>query len=277
MFRKSIYKKYTPAITPDKENNKPKYWFIFLASEMLIKNKKHDKIPFISNIEEINLSPVRIQYLGLLKGNPCYSVELESGTDAPEGMVFKDLKLLYDELGEDIFLLAGKAFQIVNWDKNHQFCGRCGTSTENDKNEMAKICPECGFTSHTRLSPAVITAIIKDGKILMAKHLRTHGNTYGLIAGFVEPGETIEETVKRETMEEVGIKVKNIKYFGSQPWPFPDSLMIAFTAEYDSGDIKVDGKEIVEAQWFTARKLPRMPHKMSIAGELMEWYVNKYP
>lgn len=142
--------------------------------------------------------------------------------------------------------------------------------------EMAKICPECGFTSFTRLSPAVITAIVKDGKLLMAQHTRTTGNMYGLIAGFVEAGETLTEAVERETLEEVGLKVKNISYFGSQSWPYPHSLMVGFTADYDSGEIQVDGKEIVDAQWFSPDELPRTPSGMSIAGDLIQWYLDHY-
>jgi NAD+ diphosphatase len=144
------------------------------------------------------------------------------------------------------------------------------------ENQMAKICPECGFISHTRLSPAVITAIIKNGKILMAKHSYGLKNRYGLIAGFIEAGETLEEGIKREVMEEVGLKVNNIKYFGSQPWPFPNSLMIGFTANYESGEINVDGKEIIEAKWFNVDELTPMPSKISIASELIDWYIENF-
>lgn len=277
MPRKSIYRRYTPAIIPKEGKNQQKYWFIFNQDQMLVKvNKGKLNIPHVKKLRDLNISPIRKQYLGKLQEHPCYSAEVDPDTSAPEGMEFKDLRSVYDDLEEDIFLLAGKAVQIVNWDKNHQFCGKCGTPTENKEDELAKICPECGFISHTRLSPAVITAIIKNGKILMAKHMRTSGSMYGLIAGFVEPGETIEEALERETMEEVGLKVKNIQYFGSQPWPFPNSLMIAFTAEYESGEIKVDDAEITHARWFTADELPRIPSKMSIAGELMEWYIKNY-
>jgi NAD+ diphosphatase len=203
------------------------------------------------------------------------AAEVAPETTAPQGLAFKDLKSLYEVLDEDIFLLAGRAIQIINFDKNHQFCGKCGAPTENKKHEIAKICPECGFMSFTRLSPAVITAIIKDGKILMAKHSYGY-NRYSLIAGFVEAGETLEEAVERETEEEVGLKVKNIKYFGSQPWPFPHSLMVGFTAEYKSGEIHVDEKEIEHAKWFSPDEIERPPSKMSIASELIEWFIENY-
>jgi NAD+ diphosphatase len=276
MHRESIYKRYTPEFTPNKEINESAYWFLFNSSELLVElNNQQVKIPFTNNLEELKITPLRFQYLGTFKGHPCYSGELSSG-EVPEGMVLKDLRSLYEVIDEDLYLLAGRASQIVNWDRNHQFCGQCGAATITKEDEMAKLCPECGFTSFTRLSPAVITAIIKDGKLLMALHTRTPGNMYGLIAGFVEPGETLTEAVQRETMEEVGLKVKNIQFFGSQPWPYPNSLMIGFTADYDSGEIEVDGKEIIDAQWFGADEIPTAPSQISIAGELIQWYLEKY-
>ena len=277
MPRESIYKRYKPSNSPHPIKNSPAYWFIFKLNELLIDtNNKPLNIPFTNNLDELNISPIRTQYIGTLDRHYCYSAEVIPKTRAPEGMVFKTLRQSYDDLDEDIYLLAGRALQIVNWDSNHQFCGKCGTPTETEEDEMAKVCPECGFSSHTRLSPAVITAIIKDGKLLMAKHNHAPGKRYGLIAGFVEAGETLEEAVLRETVEEVGLHVKNIKYFGSQPWPYPNSLMIAFTAEYDSGEIMVDGKEISHARWFSPHELPNIPSSISIAGELIEWYKNKY-
>jgi NAD+ diphosphatase len=275
MKRESIYKRYSPAVTPEKEIHGPTYWFIFNSDKLLINPKNDFKLPFTDSLKEFSIFPIRTQYLGTLDGHSCYAAEVVPETIAPQGMVFEDLKSLYEVLDEDIFLLAGRAIQIINFDKSHQFCGKCGAPTENKKHEIAKICPECGFMSFTRLSPAVITAIIKDGKILMAKH--SYGiNRYSLIAGFVEAGETLEEAVERETEEEVGLRVKNIKYFGSQPWPFPHSLMIGFTADYESGEIQVDGKEITDAKWFSLDEIPRIPSKISITSELIDWYIKNY-
>jgi len=275
MLRESIYKRYNPVVTPNYKNNSPAYWFIFNSDKLLINCGKDNKIPFIKDLKDLNISPIRTHYLGTLEGHPCKCTEV-SETNALEGMAFIDLRSLYKMLDEDLFLLAGRAIQIVNWDKNHQFCGKCGSLTKIMENQIAKICPECGFISHTRLSPAVITAIIKNGKILMAKHSYGLKNRYGLIAGFIEVGETLEEGIKREVMEEVGLKVNNIKYFGSQPWPFPNSLMIGFTANYESGEINVDGKEIIEAKWFDVDELTPMPSKISIASELIDWYIENF-
>lgn len=276
MVRDSIYKNYEPAQNPKYLPDPPGYWFIFKNYEMLVEITDTDtRIPYGESPEEFKVTAVKTHYLGVLKGKPAYAVEVDSNTEAPEGMVFKYLKALHKYLDEDIYLLAGKAFQVINWDRNHQFCGRCGTLTKTSEYDMSKVCPECGFRTYVRLSPAVITAIIKDGKVLMAKH-GYRGGMYGLIAGFVEPGETLEEAVQRETMEEVGLKVKNIKYFGSQPWPFPHSLMVGFIADYESGDINVDGHEITGAGWFSAEELPQIPHSASIASELIDWFKEKY-
>ncbi|PKL67029.1 MAG: NAD(+) diphosphatase [Methanobacteriales archaeon HGW-Methanobacteriales-1] len=274
MLRESIYKQYHPENRPNHKNNSKAYWFVFNSDKILI-NIKNKTIPFSKDLAEFNFTTIRKIYLGTLQDHPCYAAEVEEANYIQD-WAFNDLKSVYSILEEDIYLLAGRAIQIINWDKNHQFCGKCGTPTETMDNEMAKFCPECGFTSFTRLSPAVITAIVKEGKLLMAKHTYTRSNMYGLIAGFVEAGETLEEAVQRETMEEVGLKVKNIKYFSSQPWPFPHSLMIGFTAEYESGDIEVDGAEIAHAKWFEVNDLPEMPSRISIAGELIDWYIKNY-
>ncbi|HSO25981.1 MAG TPA: NAD(+) diphosphatase [Methanobacteriaceae archaeon] len=274
MPRESIYKQYIPENRPNHQKDVKTYWFIFNSSKMLV-NVKNGQIPLVNDLNELNIAPLRKIYLGKLMDHPCYAAEAEE-INSPSGMAFEDLRSLYTILDEDIYLLAGRALQIINWDKNHQFCGKCGTPTETMDKEMAKICQECGFISFTRLSPAVITAIVKEGKLLMAKHNYGPYRKYGLIAGFVEAGETLEEAVERETREEVGLKVKNIEYFGSQPWPYPHSLMIGFTAEYESGKIEVDGKEIAHAKWFEVDDLPEPPSRISIAGELIDWFVENY-
>jgi NAD+ diphosphatase len=135
------------------------------------------------------------------------------------------------------------------------------------------MCPQCGLINYPRLSPAVIVAVLKNNKILLGRNKRFKLPFYSVLAGFVEPGETLEQCVKREIHEEVGITVKNIRYFGSQPWPFPDSLMIAFTADYAGGDIHLDGSEIIDAAWFGKDNLPQIPPRISIARQLIEWFI----
>jgi len=131
-------------------------------------------------------------------------------------------------------------------------------------------------TSYPRKSPAVIVSIVRDNKILLARSQKfSNVNMYSVLAGFVDPGESLEDCVRREIREEVRIEVKNIQYFGSQSWPFPDSLMVGFTAEYKSGEISIDNDEIDEAGWFSVSELPRIPRKISIARQLIDWFIEK--
>ena len=277
MQRESIYKRYQPAVISKFEKDNQSYWFVFYMNKLLVTVANDNfSIPYLGDLQELNLFPDRTQYLGTLQEKPCYSCEVSSDADTPEGMSFIDLRSLYGTLDEDIFLLAGRAIQIVAWDQTHQYCGRCGTAVEDLQGERAKKCPKCSFVSYPSISPAVITAIIKDDKILLAHGISFKGNMYSLIAGFVEPGETLEECVQREIMEEVSIKVKNIKYFGSQSWPFPNSMMVGFTAEYESGEIIVDGTEISKAGWFDVENLPELPSSISIAREIINNYIENY-
>lgn len=276
MNRESIYKNYIPEVEGEHAANIECYFFMFCLDKILVKiDDNKVTIPLAKNLEDLNIKALRKQYLGRLKGQPCYSIELPKDTNEAEGMAFMGLRALYGTVEEDIFILAGKALQIVNWDKTHQYCGVCGTETYTLEGERAKKCPKCGQLSYPVISPAVITAILKGDKILMAHNRSFKGNMYGLIAGFVEAGETLEECVQREAMEEVGIKLKNVQYLGSQPWPFPNSLMVGFTAEYDSGEIAVDGVEIDDAKWFEASELPGLPSEVSIARKIIEWYLDK--
>ncbi len=277
MPRESIYKRYKPAITPKPEIHDPGYWFIFCMNRLLVKTDGNSSsIPLILDPGEIHLTPLRKEYLGTLEDYPCFSAEVAPDTSAPPGMVYQDLRSLYGTIDEDIYILAGRALQMVIWDQTHQYCGRCGHQTEYLTEERAKKCPVCGFMSFPRLSPAVITAVLKGNQILLTRYAAFRGHMHTIIAGFVEPGETLEDCLRREVLEETGIKVKNIRYFNSQPWPFPNSLMIGFTAEYESGEIHVDGKEIAEAGWYDAGHIPEVPPKLSIAREIIDWFVEHY-
>lgn len=274
----SIYDRYMPALHAE-PTDQPAYWFVFLAdtgSLLLNEQEGLAALPVATKIEEFGFTPIRSLYLGTLDGAPCYTAEAPKGTEAPNGYGFLPLRPLYDRLDEDLFHLAGRALQILNWDDTHRFCGRCGTTLTLADRDRAKVCPNCGLSHYPRLSPAVITAILKEGKILLAHAPHFPDNMYGLIAGFAEPGETLEDCVRRETMEEVGIQLGEIRYFGSQQWPFPNSLMIGFVAEYAGGEITVDGEEIEHADWFGPGELPNIPPKVSIARKIIDWYTEEY-
>ncbi|GGO04736.1 NAD(+) diphosphatase [Saccharibacillus kuerlensis] len=276
--RESIYKRYVPTLIAESTDS-PAYWFVFLTGTANLLLNRQDglaAIPSAAKAEQLGFVPVRSLYIGSLEGSPCYAVEAPEGTQPTVGTDFHSLRTLYERMDEDLFHLAGRALQMLNWDATHRFCGRCGTALADARYEHAKICPSCGLSHYPRISPAVITAILKDGKILLAHSARFPNKMYGLIAGFTEAGETLEDCVRRETMEEVGISLKNIRYFGSQQWPFPNSLMIGFIAEYESGEITVDGEEIAEASWFGPDELPNIPPKVSIARKMIDWYAEEY-
>ena len=269
---------FVPGIEPrTTDKDEPSWWFAFLKDRLFVLERdKELSIPCAKDLADFNLEPVRTQYLGELDGKSCYSAELPEDESLKETKIFIHLMSCFEQMGEDIFGIAGIAYQVVNWDRTHQYCGVCGTPTEDNTEERAKVCPDCGMHHYPRLAPAVIVAVTKGDKLLLAHSGRFRGKFYSVLAGFVEPGETFEDCVAREIMEEVGIKVKNIRYFGSQPWPFPHSLMVGFTAEYASGMITVDDVEIKDAKWFTTNDLPLIPGKISIARRLIDWFVETH-
>lgn len=277
MFKDSIYKRYMPAIIPVQAINEDAWWFLFDSGKLYVQSDGMNvKIPYFSISKLIPNEIVRTQYLGLLDGKACYCGEISAAHASLLESDYFDLRSLFGILEDDLFLLAGRAYQILNWDHHHQYCGRCATSMIQKEDERAKFCPKCNLIVYPGISPAVITAIIKGNEILLAHATHFAGNMYSAIAGFVEPGETLEETVKREVYEEVGLRIKNIKYFGNQPWPFPNSLMIAFTSEYESGEISVDGNEISQAGWYTVHNLPQIPGRISIARQLIDWFIDNH-
>ena len=196
----------------------------------------------------------------------------------PKGLKLIPIRQLLQYWTTSQFEQASKAIQLLEWRRNHQFCSHCGHKTEIHPSEYAMICPTCRYHQYPRIQPCVITVITKgQDQILLAKNARNKNNMYGLIAGFVEVGETLEEAVRRETLEEVGIKVKNIQYLASQPWPFPSNLMIAFKAEYESGDLNLQEDEISDADFFKFDQLPQTPFKGSIAHAMIMHIIQGTP
>jgi len=254
------------------------FWFVFSGNKLLVESRDHGAgIPLLSGLDTRSLRALRKQYLGTMNGHSCLCAECEGDVRIPEGMAFQGLRKLYGALDEEMFWVAGRAFQIMDWDRTHQYCGKCGSPTKDKADERAKVCPTCGTVSFPGMSPAIIVAVVRDKKILLAHAARFPGAMYSVLAGFVEPGESLEDCVRREVKEEAGLEVKNIRYFGSQPWPFPNSLMVGFTAEYAGGEITMDEKEIVDARWFTADHLPTIPDKISIARKLIDWFTATHP
>jgi NAD+ diphosphatase len=263
------------AVVPPPILSSEALWFLFHGDRLLVESQGDEvAIPRWASTEEAGLLPVRTQFLGTLDGTPCYSGELAEEVE-PKGTSFRPLRPLLGVLPEEMFSLAGRAFQVMDWDRTSRFCGKCGGRTDPMEGERGRVCAGCGLHFFPRVSPAVIVAVVRDGKILLAQSRRFPSAFYSVLAGFVEPGETFEECVHREIREEVGIEVENIRYFGSQPWPFPHSLMVGFTASFAGGNLVLEEKEIVQAGWFGPEEvLPlRIPRHGTIARRLIEGFL----
>jgi len=214
------------------------------------------------------------QFLGLLAGRACWGVDVDDHADAAPG--FAPLMRLYGAIPDDQWTVAGRAVQLVEWERTHRFCGRCGTATEVAPGERAKRCPSCGLLAYPRLAPAVITLVERGDEVLLARGRQFPMAMYSCLAGFVEPGETLEEAVRREVREEVGIELAEARYVASQPWPFPHSLMIGFTATWAGGEIVCDPTEIADAGWYRVDALPMIPPRMSIARSLIDAWIGRH-
>jgi NAD+ diphosphatase len=256
----------------DRENA---LWFVIQSGCLLVKrNSRPAVIPQTRHLSKYIPAFVHTQFLGHLDGQPCFAAGPPSDFQPEENLDFRGLKSLFGRIDENHLWVAGRANQLVRWSRHHGYCGKCGQKTTEKADERARLCNACGLVNYPRVSPAIIVAVTRDDQILLARSGRFPGGFFSVLAGFVEPGETLEECVEREVFEETGIEVRNIQYFGSQPWPFPDSLMVAFTADHAGGEIRIDGKEIVAADWYRRDNLPDIPPGISIARQLINWFVD---
>lgn len=208
--------------------------------------------------------------LDYYEGKPCILVDLQHQDIAFSSGAWHDMRSVLKGFDEPLSLIAGRACQVAHFIRTHQFCGQCGQRMISITWEVAKQCNSCGHRAYPRLSPAVIMAVVKDGEVLLAQNKRNRDGAYSILAGFVEAGETLEQCVAREVMEEVGLKVKNIRYFGSQPWPFPHNMMIGFIADYAGGEIKLEPNELIDGDWYHADNLPQIPGHHTIARHIID-------
>jgi NAD+ diphosphatase len=252
-------------------------WFIFSKRKLLVSQENQPPtIPLIRSPQDLGFDALETIYLGTSEGEDCFAAVLPDSSVSPPSMSFQDLFQLYGRLEEDLIPVSFRALHLLDWSQKTRFCKQCGKVMQDLNGQRGKSCRDCGYVSFPRISPAVIVLVEREDTCLLARSPRFREEFYSVLAGFSEPGETLEETVAREVGEETGIEVKDIRYFGSQPWPFPDSLMIGFIARYAGGEIRVDGTEILEAHWFSWDRLPKIPGKISIARSLIDWFINKH-
>lgn len=269
-------RRFLPSHTPPPDDP-PAYWFIFRQHNLLVNSTNSiELLPRLRSRLELGMPLLRRQFIGSYDGVPCYAAEAGATEAVAPPFEFRPLRGLLSLLEEDLFFAAGRALQIIHWDRTHQYCGQCGTPTVQENHQHSRRCPHCHLTTFPRLSPAVIVLVTRGREVLLARSPHFTPGVYSTLAGFVEPGESLEECIHREIREEVGVAVTNLQYFGSQSWPFPHSLMIGFHAEYAGGDIIIDGEEIEDAAWFPLAKLPPVPPQGTIARKLIEAYIDQY-
>ena len=251
--------------------------FVIRNHELLVtideRGDGETQIPRLRDAERFDLFGFET-YDGIYLGRKYSGVLIEESRDdftVPDPWRFVSLRSLLPRFTKHDASLSAHVSQIVAWRANHRHCGRCGEATYDSESENARCCESCGHTIYPRISPAIIVGVLRDDRLLLARN-RRHDSMYSILAGFVEPGESLEDTVTREIGEEVSLEVTNIRYFGSQPWPFPDSLMVGFLADHHSGEISVDGEEIMEAGWYRRGELPRIPPHGSISRRIIDWF-----
>ncbi|KPK31835.1 MAG: hypothetical protein AMJ66_07715 [Betaproteobacteria bacterium SG8_40] len=263
---------FVASYTAPERLDEPALWFVYMGNHVLVAYDTDGvRIPVVRDPAALGLAALRTQYLGTLSGRHCFAAEVEDATPAPAGMQWSGLRALYGALDDTTFALAGRAFQIVDWDRSHQFCGRCGTPTVLKEGERSRVCPSCAQLHYPRIAPAIMVLVQRGPEFLLARSPHFPPGMFSALAGFTEPGETLEQTIVREVREEVSIEINNIRYFASQPWPFPHSLMIAFHADYVEGEVTPDPAEIEAADWFSAERLPeKLPSTISISRRLID-------
>jgi NAD+ diphosphatase len=266
---------FVPGFQPPPSACGPALWFVFRGQELLVdEGDGRPRVPLLPALEEIGLPGRPAHYLGDLEGRPCFALDLDGTAQPPPGMAFVGMRPLLTRLEEAYFWVAGRAIQILQWDRDHRYCGRCATPLEARSDERVKSCPGCGLLQFPRISPAVLVLVHRGEQLLLARPPHFAPGYYSIVAGFVESGETLEEAAAREVREEVGIEVARLRYFGSQPWPFPHNLMVGFTAQYAGGDVAIDRREIEDARWFTAARLPELPRRPTLSRRMIDWFLD---
>lgn len=250
------------------------YWLIFSDDHFLVQQHKDGSFSIPCSQE----SPIRLpegrtlHEMDTLDSLPCRTFYITEKTEC-KGYEWIGLRASYDYICHNHYAQAGTAFQLLHWDIHSRYCSVCGAQMQQEETRM-KRCPQCKSEVYPRISPAIIVRIQKEDSILLVHARNFRGNFHGLVAGFLEIGESLEECVHREVMEETGLSIRNLHYFGSQPWPYPSGIMIGFTAEYESGDIKLQDEELSSGSFFTKDNLPEIPRKLSLARKLIDDWLN---
>ncbi len=247
--------------------------YVFTGDALVLTEREPRALPW-RHYRNLGIEAGRVHSIGRHQGRDHIAVALDAsdagGVALPPGLRAAGLRQWFGELNDTDLAIAMRAIQLLEWDRTHRFCGACGTPTEHLPGERARRCPSCGLSTYPRIAPAMMVMVTRGRQMLMGRGLHFPAGRYSALAGFVEAGETVEQAVVREVREEAGIEIRDLRYFGSQSWPFPHSLMIAFRAEWAGGEIRIDPNELADAQWFDPEALPGIPPRLSIARSLID-------
>ena len=272
----------TPHNRPDRRPSEAAYWFLFDRDRLLL---QHDAdgwhIPLTAEppVEAVAAMDITGQ-VARTTPDPepvsntirYFASSVEVPQPVPDGMEWIALRASYDLLGEPVYALAGKAFELVHWERNSRFCPACGTGME-PHSEISRRCPACGKELFPAISPAIIVLICKRDSILLARTCYSRSPFMGLVAGFLETGDSLDACVPRAVFEETGLQLRNLRYFGNQPWPYPSGLMVGFIADYAAGEIRLQKEELSEAAFFDRNHLPPLPPPLSLARRMIDWWL----
>ena len=261
------------AYPPAEPRPGPALWLPFRAGELLV--REGGTVGALVHGEAAILDALRPGpplYLGTLDGTPCLTCEVDATIAVPAGWRALGLRALFGQLDDTAYALAGYASQLLGWQRTGRFCAACGRPTAMVPGTWGRRCIDCGHSSYPPVSPAVLV-LVHDGDRVLLAHQPGWGKRYSILAGFVEPGESLEDCVRREVFEEVGITVDGLVYAGSQPWPFPHQLMIAFLARYADGALRPDRQELDDAAWFGFDALPELPGLLSLSRQTIDAWV----
>ena len=255
----------------------PAHWLLFSDDELtIVENEGTITLPHGDAPMLAALTTELPVYLGTLDGVPCLAGTRLADTERSGPTRTASLRTLYGQVAEEIYSIAGYAAQILYFLRTSRFCGVCGNPTEAQTGDWGRRCSVCGHTRYPHVSPAVL-CLVHDGDRVLLAHKPGWGSRYSILAGFVEPGESLEECARRETREEAGVHIADVTYDGSQPWPYPSQLMVGFTARYVGGELQADQEELDDARWFRFDDLPDLPPPLSLSRQLIDRWVAGRP